>query len=438
MADLKKTERIPAPAFIPKFGALSGMRVLLTGTIVAGPFTATLLAENGAEVIHAERPGGDNYRLQSPVVTLDGDDIVIAGPEVPMDKKVSTAWIQEGRNKLSLTFNWDLRIPEAKEVFFALIRQVDVYVENILWTEKLGIRDEELLSVNPQLVICHISGFGRKEFGEGDGWSTRRCYDPIAQMEGGWMNLNGFPDGPPVCGASFINDYITAYYATIGIVMAYNSAQKTGRGQVIDASQIESMSKGLNDCFVNYFLLGMIKERSGNATGIFQPGDLYKAKNNYLYIGSSGEASYNKFVKAIGTSAERFPYHTCASSKEAINSPEGLEFKKYIQDWVKSRTAQEGFEHLSKFNVACAIPKNIKEVAESAHYQVRNDFIEYVDETLGKKVKAFGFAPKMGGTPQKIWRGGPKIGQDTEVILKTLAGLGDPEMAALKEKGIID
>lgn len=437
MAKWETMERIPAPAFIPKFGALSGMRVLMTGTIVAAPFAATLLAENGAEVIHVERPGGDPYRLQSPVVTLKEDKIVVADSEVPLDKKISTGWIQEGRNKLSLTFNWDLRVSEAKEAFLALIKQVDVYLENIVWTEKLGINDEELLKVNPSLVICHISGFGRKEFGEAEGWSTRRSYDPIGQLEGGWMNLNGFPDGPPIYGSVFINDYITAYQATYGILMAYISAKATDKGQVIDVAQIEAMSKGLNDTFVNYFLLGMIRGRRGNATGIFQPGDLYKAKDNYLYIGSYGEPAYNKFVQAIDTDTKRFPYHVCAATREAVESPKGQEFKKYIEDWVGARTAEEGFQHLRKFNVACAIPRTVQDLANSAHYQARGNFVNYVDETLGKEVTGFGFAPKMGGTPQKIWRGGPSIGQDSDVILKSLAGLNDSELAALKEKGIV-
>lgn len=437
MDKFREADKIPAPVFAPKFGALSGMRVLMTGTIVAAPFAATLLAENGAEVIHVERPGGDPYRLQSPVVALEGEKIVVAGPQVPIKNKVSTGWIQEGRNKLSLTFNWDLRVPEAKEAFLALIKQVDVYLENIVWTEKLGIKDEELLRVNPQLVICHISGFGHKEFGEANGESARRSYDPIGQLEGGWMNLNGFPDGPPIYGSVFVNDYITAYVAAGGILMAYISAKETGKGQVIDVAQVEAMSKGLNDCFVNYFLLGAIRERCGNATGIFQPGDLYQSADGWLYIGSYGEAAYKKFIEATGGDIEKFPYHECAASKEAINSPLGLEFKDFIKAWVGSRTSRDGFEQLRKYNVACAVPRTIEDLANSAQYQARGNFIEYIDETLGKPVKGFGFVPKMSGTPQQVWRGGPALGQDTEAILKTLAGLDSTQIDILRKKGII-
>ena len=118
---------------IPEFGPLAGMRIIDSGSLIAMPFAATVLADFGAEVIHIERPGvGDTLRLMAPFATVNG-------------KKVSTAWAQDARNKLSMTLELNLKHEEVKEIFYGLLREADVFMENMVWLEKLGIYDEELL-----------------------------------------------------------------------------------------------------------------------------------------------------------------------------------------------------------------------------------------------------------------------------------------------------
>jgi crotonobetainyl-CoA:carnitine CoA-transferase CaiB-like acyl-CoA transferase len=439
----EKVERTPAPVLIPEYGPLSGMRVLLTGSVVAAPFAASLLAEYGAEVIHVERPRiGDPYRGQSPVITADeGDEgaFRIAGPEIPEGEKVSTAWIQEGRNKLSLTLELDMKIPEAKEIFLSLIKNCDVWLENMVWTEKLGITDAMLFEVNPRLVIAHVSGFGRPQFGGVPEECDRPSYDPIGQAEGGYMFVNGFPEPmPPSHASMFINDYLTAAFCVNGILMAYRHAEKTGQGQAVDVSQIESMSKVLNDSFVNYFQLGIVRQRSGNKVPIFQPGDLYTTRDGYLYLGAYGQPVYNRALKAMGIDTETYPHKLAGASREAINSELGRELKAEIDNWMGSRTSREAEAQLRRNKVPCAIPKTIEDLAASEHYQKRGNFVEYRDETLGKTVKGFGFGPKMSRTSPKVWRGAPTLGQDTEAILTRIAGYSEAEIDAFRGKGVID
>ena len=116
---------------IPKYGPFAGMRVIDSVSQIAMPYAATLLADFGAEVIHIERPGvGDTLRILAPFATEDG-------------KTVSTSWAQDGRNKLSLSLELNLKHPEVKELFFGLIKETDVFMENMVWLEKLGIRDNE-------------------------------------------------------------------------------------------------------------------------------------------------------------------------------------------------------------------------------------------------------------------------------------------------------
>lgn len=427
MEKWEETPRVPAPALIPSFGPLTGMRVLMTGSVVAAPFASSILAEYGAEVIHVERPNlGDPYREQAPLI-------------VRGNRKVSAVWTQEARNKLSLTLEVNLNIPESKEIFLSLIKNCDVWLENMVWTEKLGITEDLLLEVNPKLIIAHVSGFGRPQFGGVREECNRPSYDPIGQAEGGYMFLNGFPEPmPPSPAAGFMNDYITALTSVNGIVMAYLHAQKTGQGQAIDISQIESMSKLLNDTFVQYFMLDRIKQRAGNKVPIFQPANLFKTKDDkYLYIGAFGSIVFERFTKALGLDPHKFTHEAAGGSPAAINSEIGLEMEKLTIQWVASHEAEEAKQYLLSYKVPCGIVKNSADLVASEHYQKRGNFIEYKDETLGETVKAFGFAPKMSRTPAQVWRGAPKLGQDTEVILQKLLGYGHREISAFKEKGII-
>jgi len=243
---------------------------------------------------------------------------------------------------------------------------------------------------------------------------------------------------PPSHAATFINDYMTAMFAVNGILMGYIHAQKTGQGQAIDVAQIEAMSKVLNDTFVQYFMLNKIRQRNGNKVAIFQPGNLFKTKDNkYLYIGAYGPVVYGRFIKALGLDLEKYSHEACGNSPEAINSELGLELNQITIDWVAARDAEEALRYLLSHKVPCGIVRNVAELAASEHYQKRGNFVEYLDETLGEPVKAFGFTPKMSVTPGKVWRGAPTLGQDTEAILTKLLGYSENEIKAFREKQVI-
>ena len=438
----KTIERVPAPAIIPSYGPLTGMRVLLTGSIVAAPFAASMLADYGAEVIHVERPGvGDPYRGQSPVITTGNGngEFVLAEADTPEADKISAAWIQEARNKLSLTLELNMRIPEIKESFLSLIKNCDVWMENMVWVEKLGITDEMLFEVNPKLVIAHLSGFGRPQFGGVPEECDRPSYDPVGQAEGGWMYINGFPEpSPPGYGASFINDYISAVFCANGVMMGYINAQKTGQGQVVDVAQIECMSKCLNDTFVNYFTLGRVKERAGNRVPVFQPANLYKTKDGYVYIGAFGPFVYERALRAMDIDVEKYPHDKAGASREALDSKLGRELDSDIAQWMRSRTSEECLATLRTKKVPCGIPRTARDLAHSEHYQRRGNFVQYEDQTLGKTVTAFGFVPKMSHTPPLVWRGSPRLGQDTDMILRKIAGYSKAEIEMFKGRGFVD
>ena len=219
--------RIPPP-----FGPLDGLTVLDSGRFVAGPWAATYLGEFGAQVIHVEGPPfaypyADPTRRLAPTLP----------PGAAPQEAVSESWVQYARNKLSVGL--DVRRPEGREVFLDLVRASDIWVEASRpgTFDRLGLDDAAVWSANPRLTIVHVSGYGRT----GDpARISRPSYDLIAQAYSGYLSVQGNPDpDPPMRAGTALNDTVTGLAAAAAAVMGYVSAQRTGRGQVVDVAQYE-------------------------------------------------------------------------------------------------------------------------------------------------------------------------------------------------------
>jgi crotonobetainyl-CoA:carnitine CoA-transferase CaiB-like acyl-CoA transferase len=424
----EKIERKPAPLLAPAFGPLSGIRVLLNGTVVAAPFSATMMSDFGAEVIALERPkvGGDPARHQKPQITHG-------------DKSISGAWMQNARNKLSCSLETNLNIPESKEIFLSLIKNSDVWIENMVWIDKLGISDEMLMKVNPRLVICHISGFGTTGFGGEQKHINRPGYDPLGQAESGWGLLQGFPELPPYYAQQYVGDYLSGLFAVNGILMAYMNAQKTGKGQSIEVSLVEGWMRVMDDNFPLWTETKFIKQRQGIKQTTYQPGGIFPTKDGkYVNLGSYGKSAYNKVLKGFGIDTEKFSYEKAGGSAEAVNSALGKELDATFQKFFMEHTADEALDICIQNKIGAAVVRDAGDVYEQKHWRDRGDWVKYTDQTLNKEIEAFGFVPKLSETPGEVWRGAPNLGQDTEKILTQLLDYTPAEIDALKGKGIID
>ena len=411
---------------IPEYGPFAGMRAVCAGTLLAMPFAATMLADFGVEVIQIERPGvGDTQRLLAPFAELNG-------------KTVSAAWAQESRNKLAMTLELNLKHEEVKEIFYGLIREADIFMENMVWMDKLGVYDEELLKVNPKLVIVHVSGLGHKEFGGLPNVCNRASYDMIGQAFSGWLNLQGDPDRPPVIAKPYLNDYVSAFSALFAALSGYIYAQKTGEGQVVDVAQFEAMAKCMSSTYTAYTMLGTVTERTGNASPSFQPYDIFLSRDGfYVALGAFGPGVYNRCIPAMGLDLDYFNYKDCSYDAEALASPKGRELNAAVTAWCASHDAQEIESIMETARVPCSRVNTAKSAYENEHFRSRGDWIKYEDQTTGAEVEAFGIAPKMSKTPGRVWRGAPSMGQDTENILKTILGYDDAKIAELREKKLI-
>ena len=179
-----------------------------------------MMADFGAEVIQIERPKiGDTYRSFPPLKKTE-------------QGTAGSSWMQDARNRLSMTLELDLNDPDVKEIVFRLIERSDIFIENMVWLDKLGIHDSELLKINPRLVIVHVSGYGHKEFGGLPEICNQASYDMTGQAYSGYALFNGYPDKAPLIVKPSLGDYITAMFALFGMLSAHISAKNTGRGQV--------------------------------------------------------------------------------------------------------------------------------------------------------------------------------------------------------------
>ncbi|MBQ3374268.1 MAG: CoA transferase [Oscillospiraceae bacterium] len=411
---------------IPEFGPFAGMRVVCSGSLVAMPFAATMLADFGAEVIQIERPGvGDTLRGLAPMATVG-------------DKKVSTAWAQNARNKLAMALELNLKHEEVKEIFYGLIKEADIFMENMVWLEKLGIYDEELLKVNPKLVIVHVSGMGHKEFGGIPSTCNRASYDMIGQAFSGWLYLQGDADKDPSIAKPYTNDYVSAFACLFAALAGYTYAQKTGIGQVVDVAQFEAMAQYMCGVYTTYTMTGKNTERTGNYQPNFQPYNLFKSKDGFLVaIGAFGAGVYNRCIPAMGLDVEYFNFKDCSAGPAAVASEKGQELNQKVIEFAASHNAAEIESIMEAARVPCATVNTAKSAYENEHFRSRGDWVKYEDQTTGAEIEAFGIAPKMSKTPGQIWRGAPSMGQDTEAILKTVLGYDDAKIAELKEKNLI-
>lgn len=413
--------RAVGSSLIPRgFGPLQGVRILSSGTIMAQPYAVTLAAEMGAEVIQIERPGvGDAVwrTLEFPLEAKDGS-------------KVASAWVQTRRNSFHITLN--LATPKGKELFLSLISWADIWMESSIpgSYKEWGLDDETVLQANPRVVITHVSGYGQD--GHPD-YLGRASYDFIGQAFGGLMNLTGFPDpDPPVRAAPWTGDFITALHCLWSSLAGYICAQRTGQGQVIDLAQYEGIHHTLAGTMVAYYEQGLVRERTGNRAGLFQPYDAFQASDGWVVIAGPG-TTYDRVCGVLGLDPNEEKWR---SAYDNVDSPEGIEFDAILRGWLAQRTVKEAVDTLNAAKVACSPIMTAKDMAEDPHYEARGVHIEWDDVCLGRKVKGTGFTPKFSKTPGEVWRGSVPMGYDNELVFERILGLSASDLADLQAQGV--
>ena len=399
---------------ITSAGPLKGLRVLDLGTMIAGPMAGTLLADFGADVIKIELPG-------------DGDALRHIGPFFEGE---SLHWNADARNKKSVTI--DMRSPRGQALVRELARQADVVLENFRpgTMARWGLDYEALRAVNPRLIMLSISGFGQT-----GPYAPRAAYDRIAQAFGGLLYITGFPDRPPAKIGVSMADYQAALFGAFAVMMAaYHRDARGGTGQHIDLALYEVVLRFTDSLAPAYDKLGAVRERQGNVGRAGAPGDHFEtADGRYLVLTISNTPMFARLCQAMGRAelAEDPRYATHDLRWQHVQ-----ELNAIVAAWVRGRPRAEITAALDAAALAYSIVYSIADIFEDPHIQARGNLETIPHPRLGD-IKVPGVGPKLSATPAGPLRAAPTLGEHTDEVLRSWAGLSGPDIEELRRAQVI-
>ena len=394
-------------------GALAGLKVLELGQLIAGPFAAKTLGDFGADVIKIEPPGaGDplrNWRL--------------------VRNGTSVWWQVQSRNKRSVAL--DLRKPEAQEIVRRLATEADVLVENFRpgALEGWGLDPQKLMELNPRLVVLRISGYGQT-----GPYRDRPGFGVVGEAMGGLRHLSGEPGRPPVRVGISIGDTLAALHGVIGILAALHERQRSGKGQVIDVALYEAVFNCMESLLPEYSAAGVVRGPAGSALPGIAPTNAYLCSDGgYALIAGNGDSIYKRLMAAIGRD-DLGNDPELADNAGRVRRVEEIDAA--IGEWTKTRSVTEVLGVLEAASVPAGRIYTVADIAADPHYAARG-MLQQVRLDDGETLTVPGIVPKLSRTPGAHQRNAPKLGQDTEAVMREL-GLSDEQIAGLRSRGVIN
>ena len=391
---------------------LEGLVVLDLTQIMAGPVCTMLLADMGADVIKIEKPDG-------------GDDTRRMGP--PFTGNWASGFLALNRNKRSLGLN--LREEAGKKVFRRLLEKADVVVENFRpgVMDRLGLGYSELSQLKPSLIYCSISGFGAT-----GPYRNRGGFDLVAQGMSGLMSVTGFPDSPPAKVGVPITDISAGTQAALGILCAYIHMQKTGQGQVVDASLLEAGIFYTIWESALYFSEGEIPGPLGSAHRVSAPYQALRTSDGYINIGAATQTTWEQFCRATGLEQliedERFRMPGSRKAKEK-------ELADLLEVTLSQHPTAYWLDLLEQAGVVAGAIYDMDQVYQDAQVQAREMVVDLEDQELGT-LRHIGVPVKLSETPGKIRHRAPALGEHSRDVLKS-AGYSSDEIEALVQAGVV-
>jgi crotonobetainyl-CoA:carnitine CoA-transferase CaiB-like acyl-CoA transferase len=398
-------------------GALSGIRVIETGQLIAAPFCGHLFADHGAEVIKVEAPGqGDPLRQWGGIY-----------------KGLGMYWPIMSREKKSVTIN--LRVPEGQDLLRRLVETADVWVENFRpgTLERWGLGWERVRELNPRLVMVRVTGYGQT-----GPYRDKAGFGAIGEAMSGFRYLSGEPGRAPVRVGISIGDSLAATQGFAGAMMALYHRDRpggSGRGQVIDVGIYEAMWAYMESILPEYDKLGLVREPTGSILPRLAPSNVYPtADGSWIVMGANQDTVFRRLAKAIGKpewahDGSRYQSHLGRADHQA-------ELDDEIAQWTLTRSAAEVLTILDAAGVPAGRIYTAADIAADPHYAAREMVISAPEPGLdGEPVRMQGIVPKLSDTPSAITRGGPLLGEHTREILAPLVGI--EAMASLTANGVV-
>lgn len=391
---------------------LSGLKVVDLSRFIAGPYCTMKLGDMGADVIKVETPGR-------------GDDSRELGP--PFLEGESAYYMSFNRNKKSITLN--LREAKARDILQQLIAEADVFVENfrIGVTAQMGLTYEDVKKIKEDIIYCSITGYGHNS-----PYREKPSFDVMIQGEAGLMSITGFPDGPPQRLGVAIADILGGFHAVEGILLALLVKNRSGKGQFVDVSLMDSIIAILTYQAGNFLATGKAPGRVGNRHPMITPYESFETEDGYVIFAVGNQRLWESFVKALGKE-ELNEDPRFADMKSRNQNP--AELKAIIEDLTRRKTTEKWVEIMEKAGVPCGRIRTIDQVLTDPHVDIREMVVETAHPLAGK-VKLIGVPTKLSLTPGAVTLPPPTLGQHTEEILVSL-GLTQKEISDLREQGVI-
>ncbi len=390
-------------------GPLTGLKVVDCSTVLAGPISAMVLADFGADVIKIEHPQGDALRKMGHA--KDGHGVW---------------WKVTNRNKRTVTL--DLHDDDGKAAFMAMVADADVVVENFRTgtLEKWGLGWDVLSKHNPRLIMLRVTGFGQT-----GPYRFRPGYGTVAEAFSGFAHITGQPEGPPTLPPFGLADGVAAYHGVFAIMFAIyeRDVQGSGKGQYIDLALYEPLYSCLGAQTSAYDQLGIIQDRRGNRSDNNVPRNAYKTKDNRWVALSTASPSIAKRVMNLvgGDGTGDDPrYATNVERVKRADEVDGM-----VADWIAARTLTEVLDAFEKVEAAIGPAYDAAQILDDPQYKARESFTTVADPDLGP-LKMQNVFPKMSRTPGRIKFAGPRQGEYQAEVLDELEAAGKlaPEVAA--------
>ncbi|GAB3629999.1 coA transferase [Pandoraea terrae] len=387
--------------------ALAGIKVLDLSRILAGPSAAQLLGDLGADVVKVEKPDeGDDTRKWGPPY--------VRGTSGEQTEE-SAYYLSANRNKRSIAI--DIGSASGRELVHQLIAQADVLVENykVGGLAKYGLAYEQIKDRYPRLIYCSVTGFGQT-----GPYAARPGYDFLIQGMGGIMSLTGVPDGEPMKVGVGIADVMTGMYATVGILAALQHCQRTGEGQHIDISLLDTQISWLVNAGTNYLADRQLPTRLGNGHPNIVPYQVFSTADAPMILAVGNDAQFRRFCEVAGMDE-------LASDERYATNPMRIRHRAALCELVdhalRTRSRATWLRELETVGVPCGPVNNLEDVFADPHVKARGAELRMPCEwAMDGEIHLLANPLRMSATPPSYMRPPPRLNEHAAEVLMDWLG----------------
>jgi len=392
-------------------GILAGIKVLDFGRYIAGPFCGALLGDYGAEVIRIERVDGSEDRFVTPVT----------------NNQEGAMFLQLNRNKIGFTINPTKE--KGREIIEKLVRESDVVIANLPEDTlfSMGLDYERLSKINPRIVLTSNTAFGTS-----GPYAKRVGFDGVAQAMSGAMDMTGDPDVPSKAYSPYV-DFCSASLAAYGTLLALMEREKTGKGQRVQTSLLQSALTMTNSLVIEQELLKVDRVASQNRAQTSGPSDTFKTKDGWILVQTVGQPLFNRWVELVGAEEwindERFKDDLSRGNNSKLIS-------KKMSEWCSERTNEEAMKELESSRIPVGEVLKAKDVMKDPHIKEKGFFQDTSYPGLEENLPIVGPAIELSANPGEIKLRAPLLGEHNDKILMDL-GYTKNEIEQFKKDRVI-